>query len=82
MVELIYKYDPVQKFIYTLFVILCCYLNDPQLCFLFNDSCSWVPCLSWTVKLPAVLQKTLQVPKIIWFSSIFCKVYVNFWLQL
>ncbi len=25
--------------------------------FLFSDSCSWVPCLSWTAKLPAVLQK-------------------------
>ncbi len=23
----------------------------------FSDSCSWVPCLSWTVKLSAVLQK-------------------------
>ncbi len=25
--------------------------------FLFSDSCSWVPCLSWKVKLPTLLQK-------------------------
>ncbi len=30
--------------------------------FLFSDSCSWVPCLSWTVKLPAVLQKNPSGP--------------------
>ncbi len=35
-----------------------------------RDSCSWVPCLSWTVKLHAVLKKFLQVPEILWFSSI------------
>ncbi len=59
----IYKNDPVQKFTYTWFLILCCYLNDPQLCFfLFSDSCSWVPCLSWTVKLTTVLQKNPSGP--------------------
>ncbi len=30
--------------------------------FLFSDSCSWVPCLSWTVKLSAVLQKNPSGP--------------------
>ncbi len=30
--------------------------------FFFCDSCSWVPCLSWTVKLPAVLQKNPSGP--------------------
>ncbi len=36
----IYKNDPVQK-VCTWFLILCCYLNDPQLCFvLLCDSCS------------------------------------------
>ncbi len=29
---------------------------------LFSDSCSWVPCLFWTVKLPAVLQKNPPGP--------------------
>ncbi len=29
----IYKNDPVQKFIYAEFLILCCCLNDPQLFF-------------------------------------------------
>ncbi len=33
----IYKNDPVQKFTYTWFLILCCYLNDPQLCFSFSS---------------------------------------------
>ncbi len=38
--------------------------------------CSWVPCLSWTVQLSAILQKKiLQVPQIIWFSSIFVYLY-------
>ncbi len=27
--------DPVQKFTYALFLILCSHLNDPQLCFVF-----------------------------------------------
>ncbi len=32
-------------------------------CFvLFSDRCLWVPCLSWTVKLPAVLQKNPSGP--------------------
>ncbi len=31
----IYKNYPVQKFTYAWFLILCCYLNDPQLFFLF-----------------------------------------------
>ncbi len=55
----------VQKFTYTWFLILCCYLNDPQgtgCVFLFSGSCSWVPCLSWTVKLSAVLQKNPSAP--------------------
>ncbi len=30
--------------------------------FLFSDSSSWVPCLSWTVKLSAVLQKNHSAP--------------------
>ncbi len=30
--------------------------------FLFSDSCSWVPCLSWTGKLAAVLQKNPSGP--------------------
>ncbi len=30
--------------------------------FLFSDSCSWVPCLSWTVKPSAVLQKNYSGP--------------------
>ncbi len=30
--------------------------------FLFSGSCSWVPCLSWTVKLPAVHQKNPSGP--------------------
>ncbi len=30
--------------------------------FLFSDSCSWVPCLFWTVKLPAILQKNPSGP--------------------
>ncbi len=29
---------------------------------LFSDRCSWVPCLSWTVKLPAALQKNPSGP--------------------
>ncbi len=29
---------------------------------LFSDSCSWVPCLSWTIKLSAVLQKNHSAP--------------------
>ncbi len=37
----------VQKLTYLILnTVLCCYLNDPQLCFLFSDSCSRVPCLS------------------------------------
>ncbi len=43
--------------------------------FLFSDSCSWVPCLSWTVKLLLFFRKILQVPQMFWFSSIF--VYLN-----
>ncbi len=38
----------------------------------FSDSCSWVPCLSWTGKLPAVLSKILQLPQILWFSAFLC----------
>ncbi len=30
--------------------------------FLFSDRCSWVPCVSWTVKLSAVLQKNPSSP--------------------
>ncbi len=41
---------------------MCCYLNDPQMFFLFSDSCSWVSCLSWTVKLSAVLPKNPSAP--------------------
>ncbi len=39
--------------------------------FLFSDSCLWVPCLAWTVKLPSVLQKILQDPQILCFFRIF-----------
>ncbi len=62
--------------------ILCCYLNNPQLFFLlsfwFRDSCSWVPCLSWTVKLPAVIQKKIfRSHKFFSFSALMhC---VSFW---
>ncbi len=52
----------IQKSTYTWFLMLCSYLNDSQLRFLFSDSCSWVPCLSWTVKLPAFLQKNPSGP--------------------
>ncbi len=31
--------------------------------FVFSDSCSWVPCLSWTVKLSAVLLKNPSAPQ-------------------
>ncbi len=50
----IYKNDPVQKFTSPWFLILCSYLNDPQrgCCCFFGDSCLWIPCLPWTVKLP------------------------------
>ncbi len=45
------------------------------------DSYSWVPCLSWTVKLSAVLQKNPSGSlQILWFSSIF--VYLNPFQQL
>ncbi len=54
IVEFIKKNYAVQKFTYTWFLILCGSLNV----FLFSDSWSWVPCLSWTVKLFfTVLQK-------------------------
>ncbi len=46
------------------YLILFCYLNDPQLFFVLFVclvSCSWVPCLSWTVELPAVPQKNPSV---------------------
>ncbi len=38
---------------------------------LFSDSCSWVPCLSWTVKLSAVLQKNPSAPHSLVFQH-FC----------
>ncbi len=57
-----FKNESVHKFTCAWFLTLCCSLNDPQLC-LFSDSCSWVPCLSWTDKLPAVLQKPPPQPK-------------------
>ncbi len=50
---------------------VCCFLSDPRL-FLFCDSCSWVPCLSWAVQLPAVLQTNPPAPAHSLFSSIFC----------
>ncbi len=49
------------KSLHTLDSYMCCYLNDPQRV-LFSDSCSWVPCLSWTVQLSAVLQKNPSAP--------------------
>ncbi len=39
---------------------------------LFSDSCSWVPCLSWTVQLPAVLQKIPSGPTNDLVSQHFC----------
>ncbi len=38
---------------------------------LFSDSCSWVSCLSWTVKLLLFFRKILQLPQIlcIWTLS-------------
>ncbi len=42
---------------------------------LFSDSRSWVPCLSWTVKLSAVLQKNPSAPTNYLFFCI-C-VYLN-----
>ncbi len=47
------------------------YIGRP-LVFLFSDSCSWVLCLSWTVKLSAVLQKNPSGPTNSVFFSIFC----------
>ncbi len=68
----------VQKFTCTWFLILCCYLNDHRAQVVFF-------CLVVVVheslvcpeqfKLSAVLQKILQLPLILWFSSIF--VYLN-----
>ncbi len=46
----------VQKFTYTWFLILCCYLNDPQLCFIVQWQL-FMSLFSWTVKLSSVLQK-------------------------
>ncbi len=72
----IYKNDPVQKFTPPWFLILCCSLNDPQLC---------VFCLVIVVHESLVcpeqlncllfFRKILQLPQILWFSSIF--VYLN-----
>ncbi len=40
--------------------------------FLFSDSCSWVPCLSWTVKLSAVHQKNPSAPtNYLWFQHFY-----------
>ncbi len=71
-----HKNDPVQKFTYTWFLILCCYLNDPQLCFF----CLVIVVLESLVcpeQLNCLLffRKILQFPQILWFSSIF--VYLN-----
>ncbi len=43
---IIYKKNSL-KFTYTWFLNLCHYLHDPQLFFMFCDSFSWVPWLSW-----------------------------------
>ncbi len=48
---------------YAWFLILCCYLDDPQLFLFVFESSSRVPCLSWTAKLLAVLQKNPSGPK-------------------
>ncbi len=48
--------------------------------FLFSDSCSWVPCLSWTVKLPAVLWKNHSGPANSLVFQHFC-VYLNTFQQ-
>ncbi len=71
----IYKNDPVQKFSSPWFLTLCCYLNDPQLCFslviVVHESlvCSeQLHCLLF-------FRKTLQLPLILWFFGIF--VYLN-----
>ncbi len=65
----------VQKFTYTWFLILCCYLNDPQLCFFVQ----WQLFMSLmtVVHFPEQLncrlffRKILQLTQILWFSSIF-----------
>ncbi len=44
------------------FLILCVVTWMIHDCFLFCDSCSWVPCLFWTVKLSTVLQKNPPCP--------------------
>ncbi len=44
--------------------------------FLFSDSSSWIPCLSWTVKLPAVLhKKSFRSHKLLSFTAFI--VYLN-----
>ncbi len=45
--------------------------------FLFSDSCSWVPCLSWTVKLSAVLQKNPSGPSHCWKEFKYTKMLEN-----
>ncbi len=51
---------PLYTYIYMYwFLILYCYMDDPQMCFFYS---SWIPCLSWKVKLPAVLQKNSSGP--------------------
>ncbi len=50
--KIIFEFIKMSPFTYAWFVILCYYLNDRQMYFfLFSASCSWVPCLSWTVQL-------------------------------
>ncbi len=68
----IYKNDPVQKFTYTWFLILCCYLNDSELCFfclviVVHES---LVCPE-QLKCLLFFRKIIQVPQILWFSSRF-----------
>ncbi len=69
-----------EKFAYTWFLILCCYLNDPQLFFclviVVHES------LVCPEQLNCLLffRKILPVPQMLWFSSIF--VYLNPFQQL
>ncbi len=72
----IYIYSWSEKFTHASFLILCCNLNDPQLCFF-----CLVIVVYESLVCPEPLNcllffgKILQLPQILWFSSIF--VYLN-----
>ncbi len=64
---------------YAWFLILCCYLDDPQLFLFVFESSSRVSCLSWTAKLLAVVRKSFRSQK--WFGFPASFVYLNPFLQ-